>query len=93
MSGPGYMFRQTPGGSSRDTYTTFRMRQRLGIAPRPAPAERWAGLSLATRQQLCTAAVGMRGLDLYALAWDEIAPRDRLRIVAEASRMAEGLAS
>ncbi len=91
MSAPVYMFRPTPGGSSRDTHTTYRMRQALGIIPAQSPAETWASLPLATRQQACTRALGHRGLDLYALAWDDIPARDRLRVGAEARRMVEGL--
>lgn len=93
MSAPRYMLRQTPGGTSRDTYATFRMRQALGIVPRPAPSENWSHMPLATRQALCSEAIGVRGLELYALAWADIPARDRARIVAAAVRQAEGLAS
>lgn len=91
MSGPSYMIRPTPGGSSRDTYATFRMRQALRVIPRSSAAEVWAAQPMATRQRLAHEACGMRGLDLYALAWDAIPARDRMLIGAAARRMAEGL--
>lgn len=92
MSAPAYMIRATPGGSSRDTYATFRMRQALRIIPKKTAAEVWAALSLATRQQACTGALGISGLDLYAKGWDDIPPRDRMRIGSELRRVAGALA-
>lgn len=91
MTAPAYMIRPTPAGSSRDTYATFRMRQALRIIPAPSPAESWAALPLATRQAACTQALGHRGLDVFALAWESIEARDRLRVASAARRMVEGL--
>lgn len=91
MSGPAYMIRPTPGGSSRDTYATFRMRQALRIIPAPSPAETWAALPLATRQAACLRALGHRGVDVFALAWESIPARERIKVGAEARRMVEGL--
>lgn len=92
MSAPAYMFRPTPGGaSSRDTFTTYRMRQALGVIAKPSAADEWAHMPMAQRQRLATDALGMAGLEVYALAWADIHPRDRMRIGAEARRVAQVL--
>lgn len=91
MSAPTYLIRQTPGGSSRDTFATYRMRQALRIIPRKTAGEVWASLPLATRQRLCTDALGHAGLELYALAWGDIPARERMRIGSEARRVAVAL--
>jgi len=79
------------GRLQRDTYAQHRMRQRLRENRRPLAAERWAKLPLATRQVLCTAALGMRGLEVYANGWEAIEVRARLKIIAEAQHIAASL--
>ena len=91
MTAPAHYIRPTPAGSSRDTFATLRMREALRIAPKPTPAEHWASLPMATRQALASQALGIRGLDVFALSWDSIGGHDRLRIIAAASRLAAGL--
>lgn len=91
MTAPAHYIRQTPGGSARDTFATLRMREALRVNVRPTPAEHWSHMPLSTRQALCTEAVGIRGLDLFALGWDAIGGHDRMRIIAAASRLAAGL--